>query len=692
MASVLGVETVDAAPDWRDAILAQHHGAYVVVDSRSGVVLRAGNLFAEELGWTGGDLVGRTLDVAIEAGFVQQLRESLATTVILPVFSVAGEAGPEASVHEVSFNEQPALLLVVEADRGSRLQHVRDEFAEFPRTNPGPVLRLSQARRVELANEAASRLFGRDDLDGECWSELCPGLTDEVWAEVLRTAEQVTYETTVGDHRISFAHVFRPVRNVVFVYGTDVTKLRHQEEQLAELARFPDMNPGPVLRLDLEGKVLLLNVAAQEVLPGLSTDASWLEQGPGVDAGFWSKVLVAEAPIAMEARIGDRDYQFTHRLDPGRYVFVYGADVTAQKAAEHTARDSERLAALGTLAAGVTHELNNPAAAARRASAHLAEALARMRRSSETLNALGLSAAERAMITEFEERAHSGAGNSQGLTAMQRADREDEIEGWLTTNGAEVPDANFSHEWVGLGFSSEDLELLCVSVGDSLPDAAERIAAVADVVALVEQVARSTERVSEIALALKRYTYLGQAEVLDVDIHRALEDTLLLLGHKLGGDTQVTRDYADDQLTVWGIGSELSQVWMNLIDNAIDASGPGGNLVLRTRSLPRLDGMWVVVEVEDDGPGVPDEVKSRVFEPFFTTKAPGSGTGLGLATSWSIVVDRHHGTLAVTSQPRRTVFTVSLPESRALGAASGPVSGSGSDSVSRPVANEGDGP
>ncbi len=609
------------APDWRDALLTAQQSAFAVVDPRSGVVLRVGDPFA---------------------------------------------AGVETAVHDVRFDGEPAVLVVVEADQARRLERMRDELAEFPRTNPGPVLRLSREGRVELANEAAGRLFGRETLDGEFWPDLCEGVTGDVWAEVIRTQGQVTHETTVGDHRMSFAHVFRPVREVVFVYGTDVTTLRRQEEQLAEMARFPDMNPGPVLRLDLEGTVLLSNAAARDLLPEVIDGSNWLQQGPGVDVGFWLKVLDTEVPIPMEATIGDRNFQFTHRLDPGRHVFVYGADITAQKAAESAARDSERLATLGTLAAGVTHELNNPAAAARRASAHLAEALTRMRRSAETLIALGLSTTARTAIVEFEQAANSGARGTQRLTAMERADLEDEIDDWMSAHGpADGTEGDFSAEWVRLGFGCEDLKSLSARVGDSLPAAVERIAAVADVDSLVLQVGRSTERVSEIALALKRYTYLGQAEVLDVDIHQGLEDTLLLLGHKLAAGTHIRRDYADEPMTVWGIGSELNQVWMNLIDNAIDAAGPEGSLVLRTRSVPRLDGMCVQVDVEDDGPGVPEEVQSRVFEPFFTTKAPGSGTGLGLATSWSIVVDRHHGSLAVTSQPQRTVFTVILPVSRA---------------------------
>jgi signal transduction histidine kinase len=267
----------------------------------------------------------------------------------------------------------------------------------------------------------------------------------------------------------------------------------------------------------------------------------------------------------------------------------------------------------------------------------------------------------RAVIVGFEETAHSGSAGRSGMTAVERADLEDEVEAWLADrSGAEV-DPDVAQHWVRLGFGPEDLVRLSTAVGDELALAVERVVAVADVVALVEQVARSTERVSEIALALKRYTYLGRAEVLDVDIHRGLEDTLLLLGHKLTGGPEVTRDYADGDLTVWGIGSELNQVWMNLIDNAIDAAGPGGRLVLRTRSASTPQGPVVEIQVEDDGPGVPDEIRARVFEPFFTTKAPGSGTGLGLATSWSIVVDRHHGSLAVQSHSRSTVFTVTIP-------------------------------
>ena len=158
--------------------------------------------------------------------------------------------------------------------------------------------------------------------------------------------------------------------------------------------------------------------------------------------------------------------------------------------------------------------------------------------------------------------------------------------------------------------------------------------------------------------ALKEYTYMDQAPQQDVDIHRGLDNTLTILGHKLKStEIEVVRRYADDLPPVPGWGSQLNQVWTNLLDNAIGALGPSGTITIATER----DNDHVVVTVADDGPGIPEADQARVFEPFFTTKGPGEGTGLGLETTYRIVVERHHGTIAVESQPGDTRFTVRLP-------------------------------
>jgi signal transduction histidine kinase len=183
------------------------------------------------------------------------------------------------------------------------------------------------------------------------------------------------------------------------------------------------------------------------------------------------------------------------------------------------------------------------------------------------------------------------------------------------------------------------------------------LAAAFRIYSLLHEVGQGAGRVSEIVRALKSYSYLGQAPVQSIDIHEGIDDTLLILKNKLKVGIDVHRDYdrAIPRIMAWG--SELNQVWTNLIDNAADAMGGHGRLILRTR----LTGERVIVEVEDNGPGIPLSLKQRIFDPFFTTKEPGKGTGLGLSTSHTIVTERHRGTIELESEPGRTVFSVTLP-------------------------------
>ena len=174
---------------------------------------------------------------------------------------------------------------------------------------------------------------------------------------------------------------------------------------------------------------------------------------------------------------------------------------------------------------------------------------------------------------------------------------------------------------------------------------------------LVSDIGLGTDRIVDLVKALKSYTFMDQAEVQAVDVREGLDNTLIILQNKLKGGVTVVRDYADDVQVIDASAGELNQVWTNLIDNAIDAMGGEGTLIVRTRQ----EGPWIVVEIEDDGPGIPEENRSRIFEPFFTTKGPGDGTGLGLNISRNLVVQKHRGEISVESKPGRTCFAVRLP-------------------------------
>jgi signal transduction histidine kinase len=177
------------------------------------------------------------------------------------------------------------------------------------------------------------------------------------------------------------------------------------------------------------------------------------------------------------------------------------------------------------------------------------------------------------------------------------------------------------------------------------------------VYALLYEIAQGSTRISEIVGALKNYSFLGQAPLQQVNVHEGLDNTLVILRSKLKEGMIVHRKYGDDVPVIVAYGSELNQVWTNILDNAIDAMNEKGEIVIRTS---RQDDT-VVVEIEDHGTGIPEEIQSRIFDPFFTTKAPGKGTGLGLSTSYGIVVEKHKGTISVHSAPGRTQFIVRLP-------------------------------
>jgi signal transduction histidine kinase len=317
----------------------------------------------------------------------------------------------------------------------------------------------------------------------------------------------------------------------------------------------------------------------------------------------------------------------------------------------------EKMAALGNMAAGLAHELNNPAAAARRSTEQLTGALADWQAATLQLGAAGLAGDDASRLMELQAEVKLRALAPVNLDPLTRSDKLDELESWLEERG--VGEAwERAPALVDAGWDRAALEALGVDfTAAQLPAAGQWLAGASLVYNLLHELGISASRISEIVKAVKTYSFLDQAPIQPINVQEGLDETLVILGHKLKAGIHVTRDYAADLPRIEAYGSELNQVWTNIIDNAIDAMGGQGEL--RLHAYPQ-DGQ-VVVEITDDGPAIPPEIQSRMFDPFFTTKGPGSGTGLGLHITRNIVQLKHHGAIHVTSQPGNTTFQVVLP-------------------------------
>lgn len=317
----------------------------------------------------------------------------------------------------------------------------------------------------------------------------------------------------------------------------------------------------------------------------------------------------------------------------------------------------EKMASLGKLSAGMAHELNNPAAAAQRSASQLQDTFSKWQGVQVRMRDLPLEERQVEKLSELDELAKQRARKPAGLNALVRSDREAALEQWLQardidTSGDLVP------ALVSFGYGEGDLEVLTEYFTE------RQFAVVIDwlsfkfaIYSLVGEISISTARIVELVKALKTYTYMDQAPVQSVDVREGLDNTLIILHNKLKRGVTVVREYADDLPVIPAYAGELNQVWTNIIDNAIDAMGGEGTLIVRARQ----EDSWVVVEIEDDGPGIPREHQSKIFDPFFTTKGPGKGTGLGLNISRNLIVQKHQGHMSVTSEPGSTCFSVRLP-------------------------------
>jgi signal transduction histidine kinase len=446
------------------------------------------------------------------------------------------------------------------------------------------------------------------------------------------------------------------------------------DERLEELARhgrelrlapgeylFREDEEATFLSLLLEGHLETTHAVAGDELP-------LLHHEPGGFLGAISLVTGETYRGSTRATVDSRLFllepeAFRTLLVSEPHVFKAVMDVFVPVITNYTTmeRDRDKLLTLGTLSAGLAHELNNPAAAAQRAASELRAADARAQAALSGLAAKGLEAEAMGRLCAFTADALESAEHAEPLDALDRSDRGSDLDEWLATHhvsdghdiAATLVDAGLDEAWV---------ERLIDDVAP--PDSADVLAWIASrltAARIARELEDATARIAQLVQAVREYTYLDQAPRQEIDVHDGLESTLVILGHKLSANRiELVRDYDRSLPRIDAHPPELNQVWTNLIDNAISAAGEGGRITIRTYRL----GEYLAVEIEDNGPGIPDAVRDRVFDAFFTTKAPGEGTGLGLDIAKRIAA-RHHGDLRLKPVEQGACFQVLLPLSGA---------------------------
>jgi signal transduction histidine kinase len=418
-----------------------------------------------------------------------------------------------------------------------------------------------------------------------------------------------------------------------------------------------DGAPPPGLLLLLEGSVQTLLVEHERAEPvGRMHAPTWMGAIAVLTGEDMSVRLQAETACRV-AVIEPADFRaliFSHQPVHQRVM----AQVTpVMRRVADIGQHRERLTALGTMAAGLAHELNNPAAAARRAAAEMAEMVGVVSSSIARFVEAGIERAEAEQLVALQQQAVARAAAAPALDTLDAADAEDDLLARLESLSVAEP-WRVAEPLAAAGIDEAWIERVAELAGPATDAALRWVAATLSACRLAAELQESTARMSALVGAVKGYAYMDRGELVEIDLHEGLETTLMVLGHKLKhAAIEVVRDYDRDLPRVTVRGSELNQVWTNLLDNAIDALADHGTITIATRR----DGDCAVIAVSDDGPGMSPKVAERIFDPFFTTKDVGHGTGLGLATARRIIADRHAGSMTVESEPGRTTFQVRLP-------------------------------
>jgi signal transduction histidine kinase len=445
------------------------------------------------------------------------------------------------------------------------------------------------------------------------------------------------------------------------------------DEHLAEIAahaEIRDYRAGEVIAVEgqIEHRVYLLLDGVAETFRDLNgrqepsgdhTAPTWMGAIAAITGSPLGVRVQAKTAVRLAAIANEEFAELAVRNRPMmQSVLVRVRPVVGRITAIEQNR--ERLESLGTMAAGLAHELNNPASAAKRASAELADALEVLSSTIGVFVESGVSREEAEQLVQIQRAVVAACRARASVPALERADAEDALSGAL--EGAGIADAyRIVEPLAQAGFDEGQLARVSELAGPATDAAVRWIAASLLARELAAELAESTERMSKLVSAVKMYAYMDRGGLVDVDVREGLETTLTILGHKLKHTTiEVRREFDEELPRLQVYGAELNQVWTNLLDNAIDALGDSGTITISAHR----DGDCVEVGIADDGAGVPADQQERIFDPFFTTKEVGKGTGLGLDTARRIVADRHHGSLTLSSEPGRTVFRVRVPVSQ----------------------------
>jgi signal transduction histidine kinase len=440
-----------------------------------------------------------------------------------------------------------------------------------------------------------------------------------------------------------------------------------QLAQWAAVAKPYDAAPGEVLAEqgeDVAGVLLLLEGEAQAFLMEGDRAEPVGRQGAPTWMGAIAVLTGGPLGVRMQADTACRvalierdDFRRLAFAQPAVHERVMRQVAPVMSRVQGIEQNRERLAALGRMAAGLAHELNNPAAAAQRAAADMAEAIEVVSSTIGRFVEAGMERSGAEELLALQREALAGATSRTALDALDAADAEEELLARLEDLGVPEP-WRLAEPLAAAGIDQGWLDRVAAVAGPATDAAVAWVAATLTARGLAEELQESTRRMSALVGAVKTYAYMDRGGLVEVDVHEGIETTLAVLGHKLKHtEISIARDYDRTLPKLTVRGSELNQVWTNLLDNAIDALGEAGTITIATR----LDGSCAEIDVSDDGPGIEPEHRDRVFDDFFTTKDVGRGTGLGLATARRIVVDRHDGTLSVDSRPGRTTFRVRLP-------------------------------